>query len=99
MTARILALARRIRVVVVVAGSVACRMTSVVGVVRLLPFCWLLLVGRVLQTLCPRVLRQAVREAVQHAQSATAAFCSASRHRLLVNRLIVVVAILFAIQA
>ena len=36
---------------------------------------------------------------MQHARSATAAFCSASRRRLLVNRLIVAVAIFFAIQA
>ena len=98
-TARLFALARCLHAIVVLAGSVACRMAIVMGVVRLLPFHWLFwLVGRVLQTFGPRMLCRAIRITVQHAQGAAVALRSASRRQFLVKRLIVAVAIFLAIR-
>ena len=83
--ARVFALARHIRAVVFVAGSVAGRMTIVVGVVRLLLFYRLLLIGQVLRTIGPRMLRRAVWVTVQRARGATVAFCLASQCQLLIR--------------
>ena len=76
--ARVVALACHILAVVVIAGSVAGRMAIVMGVVRLLLFHRLLLIGRILQTIGPRVLRRAVRVTVQRARGAAVALRSAS---------------------
>ena len=66
---------RSLRTMFVVGRPIARRTTGVVGVVRLLPFRRRrFLVRRVLGTLGPRVLRRAIRPAVQHARrSATLA--------------------------
>jgi hypothetical protein len=85
--------------VVLVAGSVAGRTTIGVGVVRLLLFFRLLLIGRVLRTIGSRVLCRAVQVTVQRARGAAVALCSASRRRLSIKRLIVAVAIFLALQA
>ena len=97
--ARVFALACRIRVAVVVAGSIAGRTTIVMGVVRLLLFYRLLLIGRILRTIGPSVLRRAVRVTVQRARGAAVALRSASRRRLSIKRLIVLVAIFLALRA
>ena len=96
--AQVFALDRRIRVVVVVAGSAAGRTMIVMGIVRLLLFYQLLLIGRVLQTIGPRMLRWAVRVTVQSAQDAVVALCSACQCRLWIKRLIVAVTIFLALQ-
>ncbi len=67
-----------LRAVVVVSGSVAGQTTIVVGVLCLLLFYRLLLIGRILQTIGPRMLCRAVGVAVQRARSAAVALCSAS---------------------
>ncbi len=97
--ARVFALARHILAVVVVTGSVTGRMTIVMGVVRLLLFYRLLLIGRILRTIGPSVLRRAVRVTVQRARGAAVALRSASRRRLSIKRLIVLVAIFLALRA
>ena len=85
--------------VVIVAGSVAGRTMIGVSVVRLLLFSRLLLIGRVLRTIGPCVLRRAVRVTVQRARGAAVALRSASRRRLLIKRLIVAVAIFLTLRA
>ena len=77
--ARVVALACHILAVVVIAGSVAGRMAIVMGVVRLLLFYRLTLIGRILRTIGPRVLHRAVRVTVQRARGAAVALRSASR--------------------
>ena len=93
--ARVFFLASWICAIVVVAGFIACRMATVVGVVCLLFFHRFLLICRVCWALLSCVLCRTVRMTVQPARGAAVALHLASRLWLLVKWLTVA----FGIQA